>query len=168
VDEERREEFSGFVLATWRDLVRSAVLLGCEHHEAEDLAQATLVRCFLKWQHVERARDRRAYVARVMLNLHRQSRRRRWWRELATRTLPEAPAADPAADDVQVVNQALAGLSQEHREVVMVRILLQLSERESAEVLGVPAGTVKSRLSRALGRLALDPGLIDLNQGSDE
>lgn len=162
------EQFSEFASARWRALVRSGVVLGCDLHEAEDLAQATLLRCYVKWSQVERAGDRDAYVARVLVNLHRQSRRRRWWRERPTGVLPETVGLEPAIDELdgtETVRGALAHLSAEHREVVLLRIHLQLSERETAGVLGVPEGTVKSRLSRALKRLATDPTLIDLHRG---
>lgn len=168
MDEDRRSAYAAFALARWRTLVHSAVLLGCDRHEAEDLAQATLLRCYVKWSHVERADDRDAYVARVMLNLHRQSRRRRWWRELPSADLAERPPENSPVDGTDIVRLALAGLSREHREVVVLRIHLQMPERATAAVLGIPAGTVKSRLSRALARLATDPDLINLNQGGEE
>jgi DNA-directed RNA polymerase specialized sigma24 family protein len=69
--------------------VRTGVLLGCDVAEAEDLAQQTLLRCYLKWSSVERAADREAYVARLQLNLLRQSHRQLWWGERATGALPE-------------------------------------------------------------------------------
>ena len=50
--------------------------------------------------------------------------------------------------------QGLAGLSPEHRQVVTCRYLLDLDEAETAAVLGWPRGTVKSRLHRAVARLA--------------
>jgi len=77
-------EFSDYAAARWRALVRTGVLLGCDVVEAEDLAQQTLLRCYLKWGSVVRATNREAYVARLQLNLVRQSRRRRWWGERAT------------------------------------------------------------------------------------
>ena len=167
MNDQQREAYVAFAAARWRSLVRSAVLLGCDLHEAEDLAQATLLRCFVKWSQVERADDRDAYVARVMLNLHRQSRRRRWWREVPSDNTPDRPGDPPTLDGTEAVRQALAGLSREHREVLVLRIYLELPERETAAVLGIPAGTVKSRLARALSRLATDPALIDLNHGGD-
>ena len=51
------------------------------------------------------------------------------------------------------------------RQVVVLRYYAQLSERETAEALGVPNGTVKSRLARALDALAADPGLAALTGG---
>ncbi|CAN5560533.1 SigE family RNA polymerase sigma factor [soil metagenome] len=160
-----QDGFSEYAEARWRTLVRSAVLLGCDLHEAEDLAQATLLRCYVKWAQVERAADRDAYVARILVNLHRQSRRRRWWREQPTQVLPEEAVGDRTGDvdGTETVRLALAGLSVEHREVVLLRVHLQLSERQTADALRIAPGTVKSRLSRALARLAGDPDLIDLH-----
>lgn len=57
MDERTRTDFTAFASARWPALVRSAVLLGCSLHEAEDLAQATLMRCLLKWKQVRRADD---------------------------------------------------------------------------------------------------------------
>jgi RNA polymerase sigma factor (sigma-70 family) len=65
------------------------------------------------------------------------------------------------------VLSALARLSQEHREVLVLRFFADLSERQTSEALGIPAGTVKSRVSRALAQFAADPavaGLFDLEE----
>lgn len=169
MDEAQRADYTAFVGLRWPSLVRSAVLLGCTLPEAEDLAQATLLRCFVKWRHVVRAEDPGAYTARILLNLHRQGRRRRWSGEVPVRTVPERsqPAATTTVEQVDTVRGALAVLTQEQREVVVLRIHLQLSERETSQALGVPAGTVKSRLSRALARLAQDPGILELHRGGD-
>jgi RNA polymerase sigma factor (sigma-70 family) len=60
------------------------------------------------------------------------------------------------------VRQALLGLSRDHREVLVLRFYADLSERQVAEVLRVPAGTVKSRTARALAALASGPALTGL------
>jgi RNA polymerase sigma-70 factor (sigma-E family) len=173
------EEFSEFAGGQWSMLVRSAVLLGAGHQEAEDLAQATLLRCYVKWRWVERAEHRTAYVARILLNEFRRTRRRRSYAETPRATLPEvADRADTAhtihtdyADHAEPVaaSAAVAGaldrLNAGQREVVVLRYYLQLPEREIADLLDLPAGTVKSRLSRALSRLALDSDLHDLKEG---
>ena len=59
-------------------------------------------------------------------------------------------------DERSALAQAIARLDPPHREVVVLRHLLDLSEAECAAVLDVPKGTVKSRLSRALDRLRED------------
>lgn len=43
------EEYSAYVSARWSTLMRSAILLGCQVHEAEDLVRATLVKCYVAW-----------------------------------------------------------------------------------------------------------------------
>lgn len=169
MDEAARADFTAFAGGRWLSLVRSAVLLGCTAHEAEDLAQATLLRCLLKWKQVRRADDPAAYTARILLNLHRQARRRRWTGERPVAELPERamPAADAEVDGTEAVRRALGVLTEEQREVVVLRIHLQLSEAETARVLGIPNGTAKSRFSRALARLAEDPGILELHRGGE-
>ncbi|MEZ0578016.1 SigE family RNA polymerase sigma factor [Nocardioides sp. MH1] len=167
MDETARAAYAEFATARWGALVRAGVVLGCDHHAAEDLAQATLVRCFVKWSQVERAHDRDAYVARVLVNLHRQGRRRRWRDEVPSEAPPERLVESDAAavDDLEGVRRALLCLTPEQREAVVLRVHLQLPEREAAAVLGVPPGTVKSRLSRALSRLATEPTVIEMRGG---
>ncbi len=89
--------------------MRSAVLLGCTPEEAHDLAQTTLVRCYTAWDKVRRADDRDAYVYRMLLNCHRDGRRRRWWGERPTETLPDRAVADftSGVDVVDAVQRAL-------------------------------------------------------------
>lgn len=160
-------DFDEYAAARWASLVRSAVFLGCSVEEAQDLAQTTLVRCHLAWSKVQRADDPDAYVFRILLNCLRDSRRRRWTGERPTEHLPEEAGRDRLADvDVaDAVHRALAGLTPEQREAVVLRIFVDLSEQQTGQVLGVAVGTVKSRLSRALTRLAEDRHLIDLVEG---
>lgn len=159
--------FSEYAAARWRALVRTGVLLGCDAGAAEDLAQQTLLRCYLKWSAVTRAEDRDAYVAKLQLNLLRQSRRRRWWGERATAELPERGVADGTScvDDADAVSRALASLPAAQRQAVVLRHYLHLTEQQIADVMGVAPGTVKSRLSRALAALAADPDLAVLREG---
>jgi RNA polymerase sigma-70 factor (sigma-E family) len=156
-------DFSAYAAARWGRLVRSAVVLGCTLDEADDLVQTTLLRCYLSWSKVRRADDRDAYVYRILLNCHRDSRRRRWWGECPTDTLPERSVPDDAADvgTTDAVHRALADLTQQHREVVVLRHLADLSEQRTAEVLRIAPGTVKSRLSRAIAQLAQSPHLTE-------
>lgn len=160
-------DFSEYAAARWRTLVRTGVLLGCDVAEAEDLAQQTLLRCYLKWGSVERAVDRDAYVARIQLNLLRQSRRRRWWGERASEELPERATEDATArvDDADALTRALRRLPEAQRQAVVLRHYLHLTEQQTAEATGVAPGTVKSRLSRALATLAANPDLAVLREG---
>lgn len=160
-------DFEAYAAARWPSLVRSGVFLGCSLEDAQDLAQTTLLRCHVAWSKVQRADDRDAYVYRVLLNCFRDSRRRRWWGERPTARLPEHPVSDGSTNVVvaDAVHRAMAGLSQAHRDVVVLRYLADLSEQQTARILGIEVGTVKSRLSRALARLSVDAHLLDLTEG---
>ena len=158
-------DFADYARESWGALVRSAVFLGCGLQEAEDLAQTTLVRCYTAWPSVVAADNRTAYVYRMLLNCQRDSKRRRWWGEQATERLPEphGRGSDSMAgvDTADAVHRALAGLSKPNRDVVVLRYFAGLTEAETAEALGIPAGTVKSRLSRSLAALAANDHLAD-------
>ncbi|WP_134740046.1 SigE family RNA polymerase sigma factor [Nocardioides sp. 503] len=160
-------EFAAYAEEAWPALVRSAVFLGCRRPEAEDLAQTTLTHCYASWARVRAADNRDAYVYRMLVNSLRDSRRRRWWGERPTDELPEGPAAgrtDETArvDTADAIHRAMTGLSKVNRDVVVLRYFAQLTEQQTAEALGIPAGTVKSRLSRALRQLASDRHLTDV------
>jgi RNA polymerase sigma-70 factor (sigma-E family) len=160
----RDEDFGGYVEARWSRLVRSAVLLGCSHAEAEDVVQTALTRCLVHWRKVERADDRDAYVHRILVNTFVSSRRRRWTREEATDAVPDLPGVDDtvAVDQADAVLRSLGRLGEDQRTAVVLRYYAHLTEQQMATVLGVAPGTVKSRLSRALKVLAQDPGLTEL------
>ena len=88
--------------ARWGDLVRTLISLGCDPHEAEDVTQTALARCFSSWDKVQRADDLDAYVWRTLLNCWAKSRRRRWWGEQPTEALPEGTTTG-LADDFALV-----------------------------------------------------------------
>jgi RNA polymerase sigma factor (sigma-70 family) len=93
------------------------------------------------------------------------SRKRRWWGERPTASPPEPEPGDDLAEHAAIsasVLSALARLSPEHREVLVLRFFADLSELQTSEALGIPAGTVKSRVSRALGQFAADPAVAGL------
>lgn len=157
-------DFTAYVAARGEALVRSTVLMGWSLPEAEDQVQTALMRCYGAWEKVTAADDIDAYVYRVLLNSLATGRRRKWWGERATEYLPERPGRDEA-DVVAVataVRSALKRLPHQSRAVLVLRYFADLSEQHTAEALGLPVGTVKSRLSRARAELAADPHLADL------
>ena len=160
-------DFGEYAAARWRTLVRTGVLLGCSVVDAEDLAQQTLLRCYLKWASVERAIDRAVYVARLQSNLLRQGRRRRWWGERPSDELPEPVSADATTrvDDADALMRALDRLPDTQRQAVVLGHYLHFTEQQVAEATGVTRRTVKSRLSRALTTLAAKPDLAALRGG---
>ncbi|MDO9398027.1 MAG: SigE family RNA polymerase sigma factor, partial [Herbiconiux sp.] len=140
---------------------RAGMLLGADSHAAEDLAQVTLARCFASWSKVSRAEDVEAYVHRMLINAHTSSRRRLWWRERPAQELPDTaqPGHAQAVADTEDLRDALLQLPVGQRQVVVLRYFEDLTEAQTADVLGISIGTVKSRASRALTALATNPSL---------
>lgn len=154
------DDFATYMAARWPDLVRTLVSLGCAAHEAEDVAQDALTRCYRSWDRVRRADDVDAYVYRTLLNVWAKSRRRRWWGEQPSEApldhLPPGGATSEPLDARLDLVAELARLSLDHRTVLVLRFAADLTEAQTAAVLGVPVGTVKSRVSRALAAIDTD------------
>lgn len=131
--------------------------------EAEDVAQETFVRAYHAFGRFDAARPLRPWLLRIARNLAR-NRFRSWarrWRAVQRWTAEVRRAADvaddPAEDSLRAgaaaLHDVVRGMSDTDQEVIYLRFFLDLSLEETGEALGVPIGTVKSRLSRALGRL---------------
>ncbi len=164
MDAQAREDFRSYVAARSPALLRTAYALTGDRADAEDLLQTALAKTYLGW---DRIREREAvdgYVRRVMVNT-----RTSWWRrrrvdERPTDELPERPSGhDPVADLAlhDALWTALTGLPKRQRAMVVLRYYEDLSEAETADVMGVSVGTVKSATSRALARLRDSSGLRD-------
>jgi RNA polymerase sigma-70 factor (sigma-E family) len=162
---DRDEDFAEYVAARRPALVRTAVLLGCSSHEAEDLAQTALVRCYRSWSRVRGADDPDAYVYRILVNALRDSRSRKSSGEIPSDVVPHDAFTGHAEDVARghVVRRALLSLSEQHRAVLVLRFFADLGERQVAEILGVPPGTVKSRTARALAALSAHDDIADLH-----
>jgi len=164
VDKQAPNSFDEYVAARWSRLVRSAVLMGLDRHAAEDAVQTALARCYFSWGRVVAARDPDAYVHRILINTMRTSRRRHWTAEHPTEQLPEGRSDDVSGGVAQQVTllDALARLPLSHRQVLVLRYYADLTEAQTAAALGIAVGTVKSRASRGLARLSVDPQLAGL------
>jgi RNA polymerase sigma-70 factor, ECF subfamily len=138
-------------------LYRLAYRLVGDCHDAEDVVQETLRSAWKSRIHFERGRGQRAWLAAIL-------RRRvidRWRRAgrrlvLAGDGLLEVPvgACDPTTNDfTDEMQQALAQLPPELRESLLLVVVGELTHQEAADALGVPLGTVLSRVSRARERL---------------
>jgi RNA polymerase sigma-70 factor (sigma-E family) len=160
-------DFAEYAASRWPTLVRSAIFLGCSSADAEDVAQEALTRCLVKWDKVTAARHRDAYVSAILLNVFRDSRRRRGRREVPVASVPDrsVPDSSERTGDTAAIESALGGLSAGQREVLVLRFYLQLTEEQTADALSVALGTVKSRTARALAALATDTNLIELRGG---
>ncbi|SDT83025.1 RNA polymerase sigma-70 factor, sigma-E family [Streptomyces sp. TLI_053] len=162
--------FEGFAATRWRRLVRTAYLLTGDHHEAEDVVQATLAKVFRSWSRISRLDEPDAYVHRALVNNNLTRHRRRRVRQLLVPVLPErAHSAGAGHRDVEersVLLQALAELPPRQRAVVVLRYWEDMSEQQVAEVLGCSAGNVKSQASRGLAKLRGHPALAPYAVGT--
>lgn len=95
-------DFDAFVVARREGLVRSAVLMGCPEADAEDVVQAALLRCYRHWRRVQRAETPEAYVYKILVNVLRQAKNRRWHGELPTEHLPDVVFDSEAATGLMV------------------------------------------------------------------
>ena len=146
-----REGFEEFVAARRQALLRTAYLLTGSHDDAEDLVQVALVKTVPHWSRI--ADHPEPYVRTVLARESVSRWRRRRWREVSTATLPErhAPETDPT--DREALRVALTTLAPRQRAVIVLRYFEDLTERQTAEALGIGVGTVKSQTRDALARL---------------
>ena len=145
--------FEAWVRASQHRLVRSAFLLTGDLQQAEDLVQDALVKVAARWSRLE-TENVDAYVRRVMYHDYVSWwRRKRWPVGGAQTDNRQVNSPADAIHDQQVVARALAQLTSKQRAVVVLRYFEDLSEQQTAELLGVRVGTVKSQNSAALKRL---------------
>lgn len=152
----RDAEFAEWMEARQRRLLRTAYLLTGNVHEAEDLVQTALAKVYLAWDRVSKAQSVDAYARKILVNEHTSMWRRLWrQRETVTDTSDyDVPVDSPTYDGVSAALwETVRGLPERQRAVVVLRYYEQLSEKETAEALGVTVGTVKSQSSRALDTL---------------
>ena len=136
-------------------LRRYARALVGDRHAADDLVQDTLERAWAKLHLYRRGTDLRAWLFTVMHNVHvNQVRSRRETVSLEGEVL-ELPgrAGHDASLEARDLERLLARLSVEQREVLLLVSLENLSYEAAAGALGIPIGTVMSRLSRAREKL---------------
>jgi RNA polymerase sigma-70 factor (sigma-E family) len=151
--------FEEFVLDRSDRLLRTAYLLTRDHALAEDLLQTALAKAWAAWRRIDDSPD--AYVRRILVNTYASWWRRRWTHERPTDQVPERPGRDETDGhaDRQDLFTALGQLPRRQQAAVVLRYYEQLSEAETAAVLGCSVGTVKSQTSRALAKLRVDPAL---------
>lgn len=137
-------------------LLRTAYLLTGDRHAAEDLVQTSLAKLYLSWDKVQKRELVDGYVRQIMVNENNSLWRRAWKRkEVTTDEVPEQGSVTDRLDHGQ--NAALwdfvQTLPKKQRAVIVLRYYEDLSEAETAEILGISVGTVKSQASRALASM---------------
>jgi RNA polymerase sigma-70 factor (sigma-E family) len=138
-------------------LLRLAELLTGDRALAEELVQEAFVRSWRHWHRLRENGSALAYVRQTLVNLVRDSFRRRF-RETRQRMLtpPAATTVEPDVDRRVDLERALARLPLRKRACVVLRFYADLSEEDTARTLGISIGTVKSQTHKALGQLARD------------
>jgi RNA polymerase sigma-70 factor (ECF subfamily) len=142
---------------------RTAFVIVGSAADAEEAVQDGFTKAYLALGRFRRGNPFRPWLLTIVANEARNRRRSAGRRQaLSLRAADDARLSDPAPPaDTAVLSRerneqllvAVDGLPEEQRLVVLCRFILDLSEAETAAVLGLRAGTVKSRLSRALDRL---------------
>lgn len=165
----REDEFGEFAASRYGALVRTAFLLAGDRGHAEDLVQSALLKTYLAWGRLRAPENAEAYARRTLIRLAGRYRRRHWHGEIPAGQLAQSArmaasagalggregghSTDHATDFAIDMRRALAALPAGQRAVLVLRFLDDRSEAETASLLGISQGTVKSRASRGLASL---------------
>lgn len=152
------EEYRQFVAARLEPLRRTAYLLCRDWHTADDLVSITIGKLYRHWRRVRAAENVDAYVRGVLTHAWLDERRRPWRRERSVDEVPDQvdlTAPEPGLADRELLLDLLGRLPARRRAVLVLRFYCDLSVEETAGILGVTTGTVKSQAARGLEALRL-------------
>jgi RNA polymerase sigma-70 factor (sigma-E family) len=157
--------FTSYVQARGPVLLRTARSLTANPCDAEDLLQTALTKTYLAWERIQDHRALDGYVRKALLNTRTSQWRKRRVDEFACDELPEPePYEGPDPAEAQALRdavwRAILRLPERQRAMVVLRYYEDLSEVQTAAVMGVSVGTVKSAVSRALVKLREDPQFV--------
>jgi len=153
--------YEALVLAYQALAFRTAFVISGDAADAEEAAQDAFVKAYRALGRFRAGESFRPWLLTIVANEARNRRRARSRRTALTlRAAAElrAPYEDPeeaalAAESRELLLTAVERLRDDDRDILACRYFLELSEEETATVLGIARGTVKSRAHRALGRL---------------
>ncbi|NES26069.1 SigE family RNA polymerase sigma factor [Micromonospora terminaliae] len=152
------DEYRQFVAVRLEPLRRTAYLLCRDWHTADDLVSITVGKLYRHWRRVRAAENVDAYVRAVLTHAWLDERRRPWRRERSTDELPEQAdlvLPEPTLADREMLLDLLGQLPPRRRAVLVLRFYCDMSVEETADILGISAGTVKSQAARGLDALRL-------------
>lgn len=152
-------EFTAWAVGHQRQLLRSAYLLTGDSYRAQDLVQEALVKVAVRWPRL-REGNPMAYARTIIVRDNIS-----WWRKRRDMLgkPPERAGTTQEPEVALVVQRALTRLTVRQRAVVVLRHFDDLSEADTASLLGVSVGTVKSTNAAAMARLRDGaPELLDL------
>jgi RNA polymerase sigma-70 factor (ECF subfamily) len=156
-------EYRDFVAGRSVYLQRTAYLLTGNWATAEDLVQTVLMKTYLAWSRVGGIEAVEPYARKVMVNTATSWWRRKWRGERPTAAMPEHSHADGAEQwlERETVWQLIRTLPTGQRAVLVLRFYEDLTEAETARLLGVSVGTVKRQTYRALDSLRKRLGVAE-------
>jgi RNA polymerase sigma-70 factor (sigma-E family) len=140
-------------------LTRFAYQLCGDHQLAEDLVQDAFLSLYRRFGEVLTVDAPIAYARRVIVNGHISRGRRRSQTERAVAELPDPGVVPSGPEEQDAMWQALSGLVERQRAVLVLRYYIGLSDREIGELLDCREGTVRSLAARAFAQLRTHPGL---------
>jgi RNA polymerase sigma-70 factor (sigma-E family) len=146
-------QYRDFVVARLDRLRRTAYLLCRDWHLADDLVSITLMKLYRNWRRATEAASLDSYVRSILAHAWVDETRRSWRREDSTAEPPEAASValpGQAVLDRAALAKLLSELPDRQRAVIVLRFYCDMSVGETADVLGVSEGTVKSQSSRGL------------------
>jgi RNA polymerase sigma-70 factor (ECF subfamily) len=149
-----RDDFREFYSGSYSRIVGQLFVLTHDLQEAEDLAQEAFARASVRWRRIRTYGAPEAWVRRVAFNLAADQRRRSLRRVRALTRMeppPDVPAVDAQSVDLA---RTLARVPLRSRQVLVLHYVADVPLEEIAGQLGVPLGTVKSRLARGRETLA--------------
>lgn len=163
--------FSEFVSVGSASLFRTAYLIVGDHQLAQDLVQESLVKTYVAWPRLRDVTKAQAYTRKTIVTTAISWRRRRSFHERPMDPLPDSAVPDPGEAVTTRASMAalLRGLPPRQRAAVVLRYYEDLSEAQTAEVMGCSVGAVKAQVSTGLSRLREHVGadLIAPPQGDE-
>jgi RNA polymerase sigma-70 factor, ECF subfamily len=165
----KAEDFETAAMPYLNDLFRTALRVIGNRTEAEDLVQEAYLQAWKSFHRFELGTNCRAWLFKILFHVI-QHHRRKWFNSKSSfdtddsmiETLAYEPPVPQHLSDEEVL-AAFAKIPQQYREVVVLADVQEFSYKEVAATLGVPVGTVMSRLSR--GRALLRTELSGLAEG---
>ncbi|MFF5212921.1 SigE family RNA polymerase sigma factor [Streptosporangium sp. NPDC000396] len=160
--EEDEAAFDEFLAARSTALLRTAILVcGASPHDAEDLVQNALEKVYRHWSRI-RHDNPESYARRVVVNAAISlSRRRKVIQEITFARPPETLVDSPDVELRDTLLAELRRLPARMRAVLVLRYWEDLSETETAALMGCSAGTVKSQAARGLARIRERMGTLE-------
>ncbi|MCS7477232.1 SigE family RNA polymerase sigma factor [Umezawaea endophytica] len=151
---EQQASFVEYVRSRGPWMLRVALRLCRDRHNAEDLVQTSQTKLYAHWNRLRSVENLDAYVRTIILRTHIGDRRTGWAKRVDLHPAHEDLPWDEADHAARLVlREAVEGLAPRQRATIVMRYYLDMSVEQTAAALDVTAGTVKSQTSRGLDAL---------------